>query len=291
MNIAVIGANGQLGSDVCEEFKINGDEVIELNHDDIEITDRESVFKVISSLKPDIIVNTAAYHNVEKCETEYQQAFLGNAWGAKNLAKVTAELDIFLIHISTDYVFDGAKKAPYIETDLPLPLSVYANTKLSGEYFVQTNAKRYLVMRSSGLYGKNPCRAKGGNNFVDLMLKLATTRDEVRVVDNEVLTPTSTKELSRQIVKASRMDAYGLCHATAEGLCSWYEFAKEIFKIMEMDVNLNIAAPGEFPTKVRRPSYSVLENKFLKDHGINIFKHWKEGLEEYLKKERVSEHK
>lgn len=282
MIIGVIGANGQLGTDVCAAFNKNGDQVIELNHDKVEITDIDVVSSVLKSLKPDIVVNTAAYHHVEKCETEHEKAFSVNALGARNLAMLSRDLGFFIIHISTDYVFDGNKEEPYLEEDLPSPLNVYANTKLSGELFVQAIAEKFLIMRSSGLYGKSPCRAKG-YNFVDIMLKLAKERDEVRVVDNEVLTPTSTAELAKQMVKVSRDECYGLSHATAEGSCSWYDFAKEIFRIKKINTPLNIAGPDEFPIKVARPSYSVLENGFLKKHALNVFGNWEEGLEDYLK--------
>jgi len=287
MKVAVIGANGQLGHDSIQEIEISGLTAIPLVHADIEITDKPSVLNALETAQADIVINTAAFHNVEKCETEPENAFLGNAWGAKNLAEASNELGFYLIHISTDYVFDGSKKAPYLESDLPLPLNVYANTKLSGEHFIQSIAKKYIILRTCGLYGTEKCRAKGGVNFTELMLKLAAERDELRVVDDEILTPTSTREVARQMVALFEKQPVGLAHATAEGECSWYEFAKTIFEIAEVKTNLNIAAPGEFPTKVNRPSYSVLENGFLKEHGVNVLKHWKEGLEEYLLKERV----
>ncbi len=288
MQIAVIGANGQLGSDLAEIFREEGLEVAGLTHSDIEIKSRESVQETLKSLNPDLIINTAGNFNVEKCETEVPDAFLGNAIGAKHVAEAAAEIGSYLIHISTDYVFDGAKKAPYTEADLPMPLNVYANSKLSGEYFVRAIAPKSLIMRTCGLYGKNPCRAKGGRNFVETMLNLAKTKDALRVVDHEVLTPTFTKEVAYQILAISKDPVYGLCHATAEGECSWYEFAKAIFTIMDWDINLNKAAPDEFPTSVNRPAYSVLSNKVLQDQGLNTFRHWKEGLRDYLLKERAN---
>lgn len=288
MKIAVIGANGQLGSDVADVFKQEDHSVAALTHDDIEIKDIDSVKKALNRERPDVVVNTAAYHNVEKCESELHDAFAGNALGAKNMAEASAEQGFYLVHISTDYVFDGLKEAPYLESDLPLPLNAYANTKLSGEHFVRAIADNAVVLRTCGLYGKNPCRAKGGNNFVELMLKLAQTRDEVRVVENEVLTPTSTREVANQILAISQKPVYGLCHATAEGYCSWFEFAKAIFDIMEWDINLNVAAPEEFPSAVNRPEYSVLENQVLKDKDLNSFRHWQEGLRDYLLKERAA---
>ena len=227
-------------------------------------------------------MNTAAYHQVDKCEAEPAEAFAVNGIGAWNLAKASLKNDFYLIHISTDYVFDGAKQQPYIESDCPSPVNAYGNTKVAGEFFISSTAKRYLIMRTSGLYGTNPCRAKGGMNFVQLMLKLAAERDEIRVVDHEVLTPTSTLEVARQILALSRSNAYGICHATAEGVCSWYRFAQQVFKLKNTDINLQIAGPNEFPAKTPRPEYSVLENEFLKKRGLNVFKSWEEGLKEYL---------
>ncbi|MCP5049273.1 MAG: NAD(P)-dependent oxidoreductase, partial [bacterium] len=165
----------------------------------------------------------------------------------------------------------------------PMPLNVYANTKLCGEHYVEAIARKFYIVRVSGIYGKNPCKGKGGRNFVETMLWLSRERDEVRVVDDEILTPTSTLEIARQIVKMVDSDApCGIYHATAEGSCSWYEFAKEIFDITKPNIKFNKALPGEFKVKVNRPEYSVLENKHLKDQGINIMRHWKEGLREYL---------
>ena len=281
MKVAVIGANGQLGTDITAAFRDAGHEVVELNHDRISVDDQDSVNSVLEEERPDMVVNTAAYHHVEKCETETTLAYAVNAIGSRNLALASKELDHYLLHISTDYVFDGLKAAPYVESDDPMPLNVYATSKLAGEYHVRTIAPKSLVMRVSGIYGKAPCRVKG-YNFVELMLKLAVERDELKVVDDETLTPTSTVAIAKQIVHISDKQAYGLCHATAEGSCTWYAFARKIFEIRGMEVNLNIAAPGDFPITVNRPTYSVLENKFLKDNGLNIMGEWEEQLEEYL---------
>jgi len=282
MKVAIIGANGQLGSDICREFSKTNHKIIELLQDDIEVSSLQSVSKVMDAVRPDILINTAAYHQVDKCQENPVRAFEVNAIGARNLAILALKHNIYLIHISTDYVFDGLKKKPYIETDRPVPLNVYGNSKLSGELFIESIASRYVILRTCGLYGKNPCIDKGGLNFVDLMQKLAKERTEVRVVDHEVLTPTSTVELARQIVKISDSDLHGICHATAEGYCSWYEFAEEIFRVKNIKTTLNVAGANEFPVKVPRPFYSVLENKVLKTNKINTFKNWKEGLREYL---------
>lgn len=287
MKVAIIGANGQLGSDVVQKFAEAGDDVVPLTHSDIELENLESVTRALSSQEPDVVVNTAAMHQVERCEQRPADAYAVNAIGARNLAIVTQGLASVLIQVSTDYVFDGKKGAPYVEEDVPLPLNVYGNSKLAGEYFVRTLNPRHFILRTSALYGKRPCRGKGGLSFVDLMLKLARERGHVRVVQDEVVSPTATFQVAKQIAVLSRCDAYGLYHATAEGECSWYEFAKEIFQLSNTDVRLEVATASEFPAKVPRPRYSVLENSALKNHRLNVFTTWQEGLCEYL---GVAEH-
>ena len=282
MKVVVIGANGQLGSDVAIAFAEKGDEVCSLTHADIEVADLDSASRALRGLRPQLIVNTAAMHHVEKCEREPEKAFAANALGPRNLALVARDLGASLMHVSTDYVFDGSKMSPYVEQDAPRPLNVYGITKLAGEHFVRCVTGKHFVVRTSGLYGKHPCRAKGGLNFVESMLKLARERGEVRVVDNEVVTPTSSAELARQMVVLSRSDCYGLYNATAEGSCSWYEFAREIFAATGTRVSIKVAAPTEFYAKAPRPKYSVLENRELKAHGLNRFEPWQNGLRRYL---------
>jgi dTDP-4-dehydrorhamnose reductase len=282
MKIAVIGATGQLGTDVVAAFASNGDEVAPLTHAEIELQDIESVSTCLQGICPQVVVNTAAMHHVENCEREPQKAFAVNGLGTRNLALVARDIGAALMHVSTDYVFDGAKRSPYLESDAPNPLNVYGNTKLSGEYFVRSTVDKHFILRTSAIYGRRPCRAKGGLNFIELMLKLARERGEVSVVDSETVTPTSTTELSRQIVRLSRSHSYGLYHATAEGSCSWYGFAREIFVLTGTKVNLRVAGPNEFPAKVPRPKYSVLENHGLKSQDLNVFKPWQDGVREYL---------
>jgi len=284
MRVTVIGANGQLGCDVCSAFLDSRCEVIQLNHDILDVADFDSAKRSLQQAKADVVVNTAAMHNVDACEREPARAFAVNGIGARNLAILSNDLDFVLFHISTDYVFDGAKRAPYVETDCPKPLNVYGNTKLAGEYFVQTIAKRHFVLRVSGLYGTNPCRAKGGRNFVGLMLKLASERDEIRVVDDEVLTPTYTEDIARQIVHMSDVKEYGLYHSTAQGSCSWYRFAAKIFELSGVKIKLSVAGPNEFPAKVPRPKYSVLENSRLKALNLDVMPTWEDGLRRYLQK-------
>jgi dTDP-4-dehydrorhamnose reductase len=284
MKVAVLGASGQLGRDVAAVFAGEGHAVTGLSHEQMEVSSLESVRSALESIRPDLVVNTTAYHHVEKCESDPALAFAVNGIGARNVAQVTDALHASLIHISTDYVFDGAKRTPYTEEDAAHPLNVYGNTKLSGEHFVRSINPRHFVVRVSAIYGENPCRAKGGLNFVELMLKLSREREELRVVDDEFVSPTPTVDIAQQLLELGQSSHYGLYHATAEGSCSWYEFAAAIFDLTGTKVRLERARPGEFPAKVPRPKYSVLENAELKSLGLNVFKHWQDGLARYLAK-------
>ena len=289
MKVVVIGANGQLGMDLMAVF---GDQsplayakaqasVVGLIHGDIEITDRDSVASVLGEVKPDLVINTAAYHKVDDCEKNPDRSFQVNAIGALNLAVVTESMNIDLLHISTDYVFDGKKKAPYVETDLPNPLNVYAVTKVAGEHFIAAHSSRYYIVRSSGLYGHNKCRAKG-RNFIDTMLMLVKEKKEVRVVQDEELTPTYTYHLAQQIRELVQTRAYGLYHITNNGSCSWYEFAKAIFENAGIAVTVTPTTVKEFSSPIKRPHYSVLENAKLQSLGIDHMPMWRESLSHYF---------
>lgn len=281
MRVAVIGANGQLGTDICNQFSPKH-EISALNHEDIEISDLDSCRTVLGSIKPDLVINTAAYHNVPLCEENETLSFQINGIGALNLAKAAEHDNFSLAHISTDYVFDGAKRSPYVEEDLPNPLNVYANTKLSGEYFVRNYCEKHFVIRVSGIYGATVCRAKGGN-FITTMKKVAAEKPEVRVVDDEVLTPTPTREVARNMLRLVETDNYGLYHMTCEGSCSWYEFATVIFQSLELKTPLFACSVQDFPSPVKRPFYSVLENAGLKRIGLNDMPPWREALQSFLK--------
>jgi dTDP-4-dehydrorhamnose reductase len=283
VKVGVLGSNGQLGSDVCAAFLRNGDQVLGFTHSDLEVTSASTVDAVLSASMPEFIVNTAAMHHVEKCEADPVGAFYGNAIGAKHVAEWAQREGATVAYISTDYVFDGRKGAPYLETDVAAPLSAYGISKLAGEHFTAAIAAKYFVLRVSAIYGHQPCRAKGGLNFVELMLKLSHELDELRVVDDEFVTPTPTVQIAEQLVALSRSDSYGLYHGTAEGSCSWYEFAREIFRATGTRIRLEKARPGDFPAKVPRPKYSVLENQALKATQLNVFTDWRVGLDGYLR--------
>jgi dTDP-4-dehydrorhamnose reductase len=281
MKLVVIGANGQLGTDLLEVLSKEHD-VIGLNHSDIEITEIDSVKNALSAIKPSIVLNTAAYHIVPEAEKFPAKAFQINGIGTMNLAKVCQDLDTRLVHYSTDYVFDGKKQKPYTEDDRPNPLSVYANTKLSGEYFALNYCDRSYVIRVSGIYGKVPCRAKGGN-FITTMVKLANEKPEVRVVNDEILTPTPTYHIAKNTAALIGKDAFGLYHMSCEGEVSWYEFAKVIWETLQLKTPLYPASVKDFPLVVKRPFYSVLENRNMNKLGINEMPEWKEALIQFLK--------
>ncbi len=279
MKILVIGAGGQLGKDVVKIF--GEEEIIPLDLPEIDISKFDSVKRVIIAYKPNLVINTAAYTNVPGCEENPKKAFEVNSIGVRNLALLSLEHSIPLLHISTDYVFDGVKGEPYIETDTSNPLNTYGISKLAGEYYITSITSKYYIVRTSGLYGVHKSITKG-TNFVETMLKLLREGDEIRVITDEVLTPTYTLDLARQIKLLIEKERYGLYHITNNGECSWYQFAREIFSYLGMDVIINETTQKEFPSKVRRPLYSVLKNRMLKKQGIDIMPDWRESLHSYL---------
>lgn len=281
MNVLVIGALGQLGRDVCAAYA--QEDLHEADIETLDIVDAEAVNRrICDELKPDLVVNTAAFHNVPKCEEDPATAFLVNATGSKNLAVACNKAGARLVHISTDYVFGHGGKRPYVETDLPAPLSTYAATKLAGEHLIAAECPDHIIIRTAAIYGTAPCRAKGGMNFVDLMLHLAETKGAVRVVTDEFTTPTYTGVLAQQIKLVAAKGEPGLYHVTCQGQCSWYEFAKIIFEETDTKVDLQTATSADFPSPVKRPDYSVLLNKHLQDQGLDIMPDWHEGLKAYL---------
>lgn len=282
MKVVVLGSNGQLGADVVDVFSAAGHQVQALTHADIEVADADSVGRALAETAADVIINTAAFHNVEQCEADPSRAFAVNSIGARNLALAANHLGAKLVHVSTDYVFDGSLKRPATETDCPLPVNVYGNSKLSGEAFIRTVADRGFVVRVGAIFGRHPCRAKGGNNFVTTMLRLARERPEVRVLDCEIVAPTYTLDISRQLEILCRTDAYGLCHIAAQGECSWHAFARRIFDLTGAEVKLSVASADEFPAKIRRPTYSVLTNAALRAIDSDIMPSWEDGLSRYL---------
>jgi dTDP-4-dehydrorhamnose reductase len=282
MKIAVIGANGQLGQDVSGLLERRGHEVDRLAHTDIEIRDWNATCQVLTSLRPDCVINTAAMLRVDDAEDQPEMAFAVNTLGVRNLARVAEAEKFSLVHFSTDYVFDGEKGTPYVETDQTGPLGAYAVSKLAGEAFVRALAPRHFVIRISGIYGTAPCRGKNGENFVLTMLRLARERDVVRVVDDEILTPTFTFDVAEQLGDLVETESYGLYHMTAAGACSWYQFTEEIFQKAGIATTVQPVSREKFPTRAKRPRYSVLDNAALRTIGIEHMPHWKDGLSRYI---------
>lgn len=286
MRVLIIGALGQLGTALCEVFADT--HLIKADTGDTEVAldirDRNSVMRMMLDLQPDIVVNTAAEHDLPRCEKNPEQSFEVNAVGAFYVAQACKEVGANVIYISTDYVFGGCsavRRMPYSEQDLPVPLNVYGASKLAGEYLVAATCPGHFVVRTAGLYGLAPCRGKGGMNFVERMLNLAASGKDIRVVDDEFTTPTYTCVLARQIRLLVEKGVPGIYHATCDGWCSWYEFAASIFEIMGVQANLSAAKSHEFQSDVRRPTYTVLENQRLRRLGLDIMPHWLDALKEY----------
>jgi len=289
MRVALIGANGQLGSDLVKVLQ-PVHELTSLTHADVEVTDPKSVETAMRRIQPDIVLNMAAFHKVDVCEEEVEQTFAVNVYGVRNLALACCAHDAALVHMSTDYVFGGEKgrRTPYIETDVTAPINVYGVSKLAGEHFVQYLLDRCFIFRVSGLYGVAGSSDKGGN-FVELMLRLAREGKDIRVVDDQRLTPTYTVDLARQMAAVIETDRYGLYHATSQGDCTWYDFAAEIFRQSGLSPNLGRAKTGDFGERATRPGYSVLENEALQKLGMDMMRPWQEALAGYLQ-EREAVH-
>ena len=279
MRVALIGANGQLGVDLV---KVMQDwDLVPLTHGDLDICDFVYTRKVLADTKPDIVINAAAFTRVDDCEDEVSKAFWVNAFAVRNLAKVCAELDCTFVHISTDYVFDGQKGAPYTENDPPNPLSVYGASKLAGEHFARNLCPKHFVVRTSGLYGLAGSRAKGGN-FLETMIRLAKEDKPIRVVNDQVLGPTYTRDLAEKLRELVQNEAYGLYHITNSGQCSWYEFAGKIFELLELRPDFGPTTTAAHGAKAQRPAYSVLSHDSWTRLGHNPMRTWEEALQDYL---------
>lgn len=273
MKILVTGAKGMLGQDLCPILEDEGYEVVETDVDTLNITNFEQVKKVLSSENPDkkfdFVIHCAAYTNVDKSEEDLETATLINVKGTENIAKICAENNITLVYISTDYVFDGTKKEPYLPQDKTNPINNYGLTKLKGEEAVIKYCKKYYITRTSWLYGHH------GANFVETMISLAN-KPELKVVDDQTGCPTWTVELSNGIIELIEEEApYGIYHICGSSETSWYGFAKEIFNQMKLKVNLVPCKTDEFPRPARRPQNSVMDN-------YGSCRNWKLALKDYL---------
>ena len=279
MRIAILGANGQLGRDL--QTTLAAHQILPLTRENFDVTHHASTREHLSDLKPDVIINTTAYHRVDDCETQPDLAYAVNVMAVLNLVRIANDLGATIMHFSTDYVFDGKSHTPYTESSEPFPLSVYANSKLSGEYLVRTEARKYFVIRTCGLYGRSGSRGRGGN-FVETMLSKAKSGASIQVVRDQVLTPTSSADLARQVAVILGTQHYGLFHMTNEGACSWYDFAAAVFDIAGVSADLSPTTLDFYKAPARRPRYSVLENARLKALRLNLMLPWRDALSEYL---------
>lgn len=278
MRVAVIGAKGQLGSDLVARL---GTQAIPLTRPTFDLTDASSVWSGLDHARPDVVINCAAYNFVDKAELEREEAMLGNRRGPGFLADYCRERDLKLVHISTDYVFDGREgNRPWKEEDTPLPISTYACSKYAGEQLVLTHCSRHFVLRTCGLYGKNASHGKG--NFVETMLRIGRERPELKVVADQYCTPTSTANLASAIVDLIKTDEYGLYHATNSGQCSWFEFASEIFRIANISAKIFPITSAEYGARARRPTYSVLDSSKLTKAIGWALPPWRDALSRYL---------
>lgn len=269
MKVLVTGANGMLGQDLCPILEDEGYEVVETDVQTLDITNLDMVKEVLLNEMPDIVIHCAAYTNVDKAEEDITMARLINVEGTKNLAQAVNNIDAVLVYISTDYVFNGNNTKPYLPSDKTAPLNNYGLTKFEGEEIVRKYCKKYYIARTSWLYGVH------GKNFVETMISLVD-KPELKVVDDQVGCPTWTVELANGIVNLLNNEDYGIYHVCGSGQTSWYGFAKKIFELSNLSVNLKPCATEEFPRPAKRPTYSVMEND-------GICRHWEIALSEYLK--------
>lgn len=273
----ITGCNGQLGREMNRLYAGNTDiELINTDVDELDITSIDAVMKLVKEVNPYAIINCAAYTAVDACETNQDIAFKVNTIGPRNLAIAARETGAKLLHVSTDYVFDGTKETPYYESDPICPQSVYGSTKAEAEKMVQQMADRYFILRTAWLYGD-------GKNFAKTMLRLAETNDTVKVVGDQYGTPTSAYELAKGIDSLLFSDNYGLFHATCEGSCNWAEFAAEIFRLAGKDTKVQAITTAEYGAPANRPAHSVLENYMFKMTNGYLFADWHDAIEKYLK--------
>jgi dTDP-4-dehydrorhamnose reductase len=285
MKVALIGAKGQLGTDLLAVLEGKKYKVVGFTHTDIEVANFKSISTGLTQSQADVVINTSAYHKVEEVEENPTRAFAVNTLGPHNLAFFCRNMNVPLVHLSTDYVFSGSKGSPYLESDPVDPVNIYGVSKAAGEMTIRYMWHRHFIIRSSGLYGKAGSSGKGGN-FVELMLRLAREPRPIRVVNDQVLTPTSTRALAVQIGKLIETEAYGTYHATCQGECTWYDFAKEIFEQIDTDADLVPQSTAQSGARVRRPPYSVLDNGHLKSIRLDIMPFWVDALKSYLNESR-----
>ena len=275
MKILITGSDGMLGHDLADVLK-GKHELILTTSKTLDITDKNHVIDFVSSQKPDMLINAAAYTDVDGCEKNQELAYTVNGEGVRNLAMACKKIGCGLVHISTDYVFNGENTRPWVEDDETGPISVYGKSKLEGEKAICEILDKYFILRTAWLYGVN------GRNFPKTMLELAENHSKITVVYDEVGTPTYTLDLAQAISKLIETDCYGIYHLTNSGSCSWCEFARYIFEIAGADVEVVPVTADEFARPAPRPSYSVLENRNWVENGFEPLRNYTEAIKEYI---------
>ena len=276
MKVLVTGTKGQLGYDVVNELEKRGHTAVAVDIEEMDITDAVSVERVITEAEVEAVIHCAAYTAVDAAEDNVEICRRVNAEGTENIAKVCKKLDLKMIYISTDYVFDGEGERPWEPDDERHPLNVYGQTKYEGELAVGKYLEKYFIVRIAWVFGVN------GKNFIKTMLKLSETHEELNVVDDQVGSPTYTYDLAVLLVDMVESDKYGRYHATNEGLCTWYEFAKEIFRQAGVEVKVNPVTSDMFPAKAKRPKNSRMSKEKLDANGFHRLPTWQDALERYL---------
>ncbi|PER02684.1 dTDP-4-dehydrorhamnose reductase [Bacillus cereus] len=278
MKVLVTGAKGQLGQDVVSLLKEQTWEVFGFGREELNITDEKQVSEKVLLIQPDIIIHTAAYTQVDRAESDEEAAFKVNAEATKYLAQAAEAVGAKFCYVSTDYVFDGTKGTPYKADDQTNPQTVYGKSKLVGEQYTQEYCSKSYIVRTSWVFGLY------GNNFVKTMLRLAEENKELGIVHDQVGSPTYTTDLARFIISLVQTDKYGVYHGSNSGVCSWYEFAKEIFKQSNIEIVVNPIKTEDFPRPAARPKYSVLDKGMIEENEFESFQNWKEALKDFLKK-------
>jgi dTDP-4-dehydrorhamnose reductase len=280
MRVLLIGHRGQLGSDLKEAF--GSEELLLAGKDNLPVQDQDAVTAFVRAHRPELILNCSAFHRVDEIEDQPGPAFDINVMAVRNLALAARESGATLVHFSTDYVFDGPRRTPYVETDLPCPQCVYGVSKAAGELMLASIWPRHFIFRVCGLYGYAGSREKG-SNFVEMMIAMARQGKPIRVVDDQVATPTSTMDVAAAVRRVTATDAYGLYHLTNAGQCTWHEFAAEIFKQVGLHPDLTAVASSAFPMRAKRPAYSVLDNFRLRSGGFSELPDWRDALSRYVR--------
>lgn len=290
MKIVITGAKGQLGTQLINIIKSGkseigsiderylNSEIIGIDIEELDISNLDEVIDFICKEKPDIIINPAAYTNVDACESNEDLAYKVNSLGARNLAIAAEKVGAKLIHVSTDYVFEGNGTKPYKEYDIPNPVGVYGKTKYLGEQFVREFSSKHFIVRTAWLYGYN------GGNFVKTIMKAAKERGKLQVVDDQRGNPTNAEDLAHHLLKVALSDEYGIYHCTGEGECSWYDFACKIVEMSNIECIVDPCTSEQYKRAAKRPEYSSLDNMMLRCTVGNEMRSWEAALEEFVKK-------